>query len=685
MCGICGIVYSDRRRPAEATRLCAMRDALLHRGPDDWGSHTADGVALGSRRLAILDLSPRGHMPMQTADGRYTITYNGEIYNYEELRRPLEANGWRFRSNTDTEVLLALYAAEGPAMLDRLNGMFAFAIWDAERATLFAARDRLGVKPFYYRHQEDALYFASEEKALFAAGISPQFDATAWEELLTFRYVAGANTPFAGVNRLLPGHYLLFASGRMQIRRWWRFDERVAELRTAQPSEAARWFQETFDSAVALRRISDVPVGVLLSGGLDSGSVAASLAATAGRGVASFTVRFDEPGYDEGPAAREVAEKWHLEEHALTLTGADAVARLDRASWLNDEPLAHASDVHLNAIAEYAKPIVTVLLSGEGADELLGGYVRYQPLRFPMALAALRPALSRLESLHALGHRTRKLGRFLALPSLRDIGIFNACEIFPDDLRALGMQPTATFPYREQVWDDAERLFPKDLMRQAMFSDQRTFLPSLLHRNDRMTMGASIECRVPFLDYRLVEGVAALSSRDVFAPFERKHLLRQALGGRLPAAVRKQAKWGFGVPWSRYFRESASMRDRLHALSGDEPVVSGPFERAKVAAMVEQFLAGDDMYAALVRQLVMIATWYDECCGRARATPRYTAGTMRGSDPPAHRSRIASVLPAAPARPAGDLDPRRSAPARPASQSNEDRADRTAILTPRAR
>jgi asparagine synthase (glutamine-hydrolysing) len=648
MCGICGIVYADRSHPVSEPQLQAMTDALVHRGPDDGGQYVGQGIGLGSRRLAILDLSPRGHMPMSTEDGRFWITYNGEIYNYRELRAELGSRARRFRSDTDTEVLLALYAAHGPAMLDRLNGMFAFAIWDARCSTLFAARDRLGIKPLYYDHQPDALLLASEEKALFAAGVPRHFDADVWEELLCFRYVAGERTPYAGVKRLLPGHYLLFSNGHLQIRRWWRYAERVRDLRARAPRDGVRWFQETFDNAVDQRRISDVPVGVLLSGGLDSGSVAASLSVAAGRGVASFTVRFDEPGFDEGILARQVAHRWGLAGHELTLTPSEVAARLPYASWLNDEPLAHASDVHLGAIAQYAKPEVTVLLSGEGADELLGGYVRYVPLRFAPLLRAGRPLLSRLPDAGIVGHRARKLSRFLRLGSLRDFGLFNACDVLPDELRRLGMTPSGAFPYRRQIWDQAEALFPGDLMRQAMFSDQHTFLCSLLDRNDRMTMGASIECRVPFLDYRLVEGVGALPSRLLLSGYERKPLLRRAFATRLPSEVRRHRKWGFGVPWSRYLRAEPAFREMLHALPRLEPVVSGPFAAAKIASTVQRFLAGDETDAPVVRQLVMVTVWYQACCQghdalhRVHGTPQYTADTIPGFAPPAPRWRNGS-------------------------------------------
>ncbi|RMG45455.1 MAG: asparagine synthetase B, partial [Acidobacteria bacterium] len=254
MCGICGIVHPDPQYQVDRERLLAMRDRLTHRGPDDAGEYMAPGVVLGARRLIVIDLTERGHMPMSTPDGRYWITYNGEVYNYRELRSMLETCGHRFRSRTDTEVVLYLYAEQGPAMLDRLNGMFAMAIWDSRERTLFLARDRLGIKPLYYAVWNDAFYFASEEKALFAAGIPSEFDAETLEELLCFRYVAGERTPFVGVKRLLPGHYLLWKDGRITIRRWWHLADRVRVLRGNPHRDPLEWFRETFDSAVALRR-----------------------------------------------------------------------------------------------------------------------------------------------------------------------------------------------------------------------------------------------------------------------------------------------------------------------------------------------------------------------------------------------------------------------------------------------
>ncbi len=611
MCGFAGLVHQDPSYPISVPQLVAMRDSITHRGPDDAGHFVAPGIGLGSRRLAILDLSERGHMPMSTPDRRYHIAYNGEVYNYRELRPALESRGCKFQSNTDTEVLLYLYATEGPAMLDRLNGMFAFAIWDAQERTLFLARDRLGIKPLYYAFHENALYFASEEKALFTAGIKAEFDASVWEELLCFRYVAGERTPFVGVKRLLPGHYMTWKNGRIETKRWWHLGERAQALRSNIPTDAVRWYQELFDSSVALRRISDVPIGVLLSGGLDSSSVAAALAMQAGSGVSSFTMRFQEASHDEGPLARQVAERYHLDAHELYIPSEQLLQRLQEAAWFNDEPLAHASDIHVAAISRYAKSRVTVLLSGEGSDEVLGGYVRYQPLRHPLLLKMARPILPRVTAALGLKNRLAKLGRFLDLGSLDQIILFNACNVLPRDLESVGMTPTLNFAYRQQMLGEARAVYPGEPMRQAMYSDQHTFLCSLLDRNDRMTMGASIECRVPFLDYRLVEGLAALPSSALLHRSQTKHLLRAGLGNRLPEAITSGRKWGFGVPWGRYFRQAPELRAMVKSLPAHKMISESPLDLKRLQVVADKFLNGEDEHEALISQLMMVAIWRD--------------------------------------------------------------------------
>lgn len=608
-------------RPVSVRALQVMRDSLTHRGPDDAGSYLAPGVALGSRRLSIIDLSKHGHMPMGTPDNRYWITYNGEVYNFRELRRFLEGKGYEFQSNTDTEVVLALYTCQGPSMLDSLNGMFAFAIWDNVDRTLFLARDRLGVKPLYYSLQKERLYFASEEKALFAAGVSCEFDPNTLDELIYFRYVAGEHTPFVGLRRLRPGHYLLWHDGQARVHRWWNLAERARTQREALPRKTEEWFQETFDNAVELRRISDVPLGVLLSGGLDSSSVAASLARQSDGSMDSFTVGFAEPDYDERPLARQVANRFGLKYHELRVRAQDLSALLRQASWLNDEPLVHRNEPHLLAISQYARSRVTVLLSGEGGDELLGGYVRYRPLRHPHLLDAARPFFPRISSALGLTGRPRKLAQFMSLGSNDHFVLFNACELLTDAVGRYRKDGSPRFTFREEVLSEARDLYPGDYLRQAMYSDQHTFLCSILDRNDRMTMGASIECRVPFLDYRLVEMLAALPSAKLFDGGGGKPLLRKYASSGLPAHVLKHRKWGFGVPWANYLRNVPELRARVRSLPRLSFLKESSRNQLSLETITRQFLLGATEHEAFIKQLFMIAVWHDVCIGSREVSP----------------------------------------------------------------
>ncbi|HEY8105095.1 MAG TPA: asparagine synthase (glutamine-hydrolyzing) [Gemmatimonadales bacterium] len=618
MCGICGIVQTDPRATCDPIQFEAMRDQLTHRGPDDAGSMIEAGIALGSRRLAIRDLSPRGHMPMRTPDGRYSIVYNGEVYNSAELRRDLEARGWSFKSTSDTEVVLYLFADYGPAMLERLNGMFAIAIWDHRERTLFLARDRLGVKPLYYTRTRQALSFASEPKAFFAAGFPSAMNQAAWDELMCFSFVSGESTPYEGVLRLLPGHFLVWRDGAMTITRWWNLAEEAAKPAETSPEE---WFRNTFDDSIGLRRISDVPIGVLLSGGLDSASVAASLAIQAGSGVESFTMGFTEPGFDERPLAREVVNRWGLTSHEMTVDRSRVTDLMLEAVRYNDEPMAHGHEPHLLAISRHAKPRVTVLLSGEGADEVLGGYPRYRPLLYPGVLRAgqglVGPAARRLVG---TGRRA-KLYRLLGLPTLDAAILFNSCDVLPSHLAAIGYPVRGEFAYRRAVLDEARRAYPKSPVRQAMYLDQHTFLCYLLDRNDKMTMGASIECRVPFLDYRLVEGAARLPDSVLFRLGRGKALQRAALGDRIPRPLMHARKWGFVVPWVRYLREVPALREQVMALPRNVPVTSGPFERQQVEQMVQRFLAGDHAMESLVVKLVRVTQWHEACVAPFSARP----------------------------------------------------------------
>jgi asparagine synthase (glutamine-hydrolysing) len=611
MCGINGIAVSSADRPVTVDELVAMRDSMSARGPDDKGCYIGQGIGMGSRRLSILDLSEHGHMPMSTPDGRHWIVYNGEVYNFAELRQELTARGVTFRSDTDTEVVLWLYVVEGPAMLDRLNGMFALAIWDSVTRTLFLARDRLGIKPLFYAVDQDRFLFASEIKGIFAAGMERRFDHTKWEELLMFRFTAGRDTPYVGVKRLLPGHYLMWESGGITTRRWWALSQRSLELRNRIPEDPVRWYRETFNDSVRLRMVSDVPVGVLLSGGLDSSSVAVTMSEHSASKLSSFTVGFEETEYDERNIARRVAAQCVMESHELVVPESQLLDLLLEASFYNDEPLVHSSSAHMLALSRIAKSKVSVLHSGEGSDETLGGYVRYGLLTHPLVLPFARPVLTAAMSGFPLDGRVGKLGRFLSLRRMSDFVLFDACDVLPNELRLVGLHPTFRFPYRAAVLQEAELLYPRSPRRQAMYLDLHTFLCSVLDRNDRMTMGASIECRVPFLDYRLVEMLSALPSRAFLNASGNKQLLRSALGRRLPTEVLKHRKWGFGVPWHRYMLQCRDIRDVLVDLPSHRLVLDSPLDRQALRRLIGRFLGGRSAQVALLFQILSVVLSWD--------------------------------------------------------------------------
>ena len=611
MCGICGILEFQENKPVNFDKLVQMRDSMFHRGPDDAGAYVGENIGLGHRRLSIIDLSEHGRQPMSAVEERYWMVFNGEIYNYQSLREDLKKKGHQFHTGTDSEVLLALYIAEGPSMLNKLNGMFAFAIWDKQERSLFITRDRLGIKPLYYAIQNDAIYFASEEKALFEAGIDCSFNDEHWHELLYFRYIAGENTPFKGVKRMLPGHYMLIKNGKPTISRWWHLGE-IAQQKRGTIKNSVEWFRETFDSAVNLHSISDVPVGVLLSGGLDSSSVAATLAQEAGgRHISSFTVRFHQSDYDEGDVAKRLAEKYNIDYNSLIVSEDDHFDLLAQSAWLNDEPLVHQSDLFLYAISKYAKKKVTVLLSGEGGDEILGGYVRYKPLRYPALLNMASKVVPPIAGMLPLKGRWKKLANFLDMPSIDDFVMFNSCSLLPHNLKEMGVSTQYDFPFRQAIMEEAKQAYPGDRMRQILYYDQHTFICSIFDRNDRMTMGASIECRVPFIDYRILEGVASMTNEQLFVTKESKSLLRESIGPRLTPEILGHRKMGFPVPWGEYIKKNDNLKHFVSAMPQMEIFKSGPMNNHKFKDAIDQFLKGDDRQELFVRQMMMLGMWYD--------------------------------------------------------------------------
>jgi asparagine synthase (glutamine-hydrolysing) len=607
MCGINGILRFDRAQNVEPDLIIKMRDILQHRGPNGSGLFCEGNLGFGHRRLAILDTSEAGQQPFRSENGRYIMVYNGEIYNFRDFYSELKAAGLPCHTNCDTEVLLKLFQLYGISMLKRLNGMFAFAIWDRHERRLTLARDRMGVKPLYYSVIHNSLYFASEQKALFAAGVPLKISDEGLKEYVYNRFVAGASTLFGNVSKILPGHVMTVDSdGQIVTEKWWDLSREI--LSHPPIHDPVDWFKSVFDDSVRLRMISDVPVGVLLSGGLDSSSILGSLYSQKYRDIQTFNVGFSERAHDESYLARKVAAGFGYGFQTMELNDEDLYSMLKESTYLQDEPIMHLSEPHLLALSKRARPAVQVLLSGEGADELMGGYVRYKPLQFPSVLKFIS-ALDHFKLLKRT-HRYDKLIRYARIRKKSELVIFNGSNIYPDDIMdqyKIDDQPQNT--YRREIFAEAERLYPDNPRRQALFFDQHTYLCSLLDRNDRCTMGASIECREPFLDPRLITGLGALEDKWLFSGKKGKFILKKSMESRLPAEIVNFRKIGLSTPWEKYLTENDSLRGELSDFEKSDLFELPFFSNIDSKKLVRELAKGDNRYLSYIMPLFTMHIW----------------------------------------------------------------------------
>jgi asparagine synthase (glutamine-hydrolysing) len=578
-----------------------MRDTLLHRGPDGTGEREAEGIGLAACRLAIVDLEPRGLMPMVSADSRYWIAYNGEIYNRLELRDELQSRGVGLRTTTDTEVILQLYALEGAQMLDRLDGMFAIAIWDTQQRELFAARDRVGEKPFYYATHEGRLLFASEPKALFAAGVPREFADETWLELMSFRSVAGERTVYRGVTRLLPAHWMRVGPRGIETRQWWRFP-------TDGPRPEPGSFGPLFEQSVRRRLIADVPVGMLLSGGLDSSAITQVASDLSERRLPAFTVRY-EGREDEGEYASAAAAMAGVEHHNVRVPAADIPALLADATWHLDEPINFPASPEILAISRYARQHVRVLLTGETADELLGGYGRVRMYRYPRLVNLAGGLLAPFEKRLRFGSRwaravsSRKLSRPDWIASSYADG---------DPLRLTRRPLSEWAPYRAQVAAEAVRDYDEPVI-QALHYERHTHLPAIVATGDRLTMAAAIEARLSFTHPALLEFAGRARKADLFRGAQGKQPLREAMTGRLPQSVLDRRKRGWTSPYSTYLREMPELRRWLSSVPDHAIVASSEMGRDTARAIVTGFLEGDSLNNRDAWMLGRIVLWHQVC------------------------------------------------------------------------
>ena len=571
MCGINGIALSTRSgRRLDRETLIRMRDVIKHRGPDDVGIFVDDRIGLGHRRLSIVDVAA-GHQPMTNEDGSLQITYNGEIYNHADYRKELEERGHVYNTHCDTETILHLYEEHGPRCVEYLRGMFAFAIWDARKRELLIARDRLGVKPLYFAHTEDGcLYFGSEIKTLFQTGaVTPELNFTVLPDYLANHATSGEDTLYRGVKRLLPGHTLVWRDGEIEIRKYWDVSFiKTQDEKRSDRDYIAEW-AELFRTSVRLRLMADVPLGMFLSGGIDSSAIAAMMSGMVDEPIKTFSVAFAEREANELAYARIVAQAYKTNHHEVVVSPEEFFQALPRLVWHEDEPLAHPSSVALYFVSLLASQHVKVVLTGEGSDELLAGYGRYRKTVLNLSVGKLyrsfAPSIlqgavrSGVKGLPASRVRQKLLRSFLSVtPDIESI-YFDNFAVFP-----LAMQTgLLTNEAREQIGiidpyagvrAALEQTDAKSLLDRLLYADIKTYLHELLMKQDQMSMATSVESRVPFLDHKLVEFTCSLPERLKLRGGTTKYVLREAMKGVLPEAILSRSKMGFPVPIGAWFR-----------------------------------------------------------------------------------------------------------------------------------
>lgn len=621
MCGIVGIVGREKLTIDREVFLRA-RDTMIHRGPDDAGIYQDENVMLGHRRLSIIDLGG-GHQPMAAANKEVWIVFNGEIYNFRELRGELLNKGHTFHTSSDTEVILQLYLEEGTNGFTRLNGIFAFAIWDRRTQECHLVRDQMGVKPLYYAITPHGLVFASEIKTLLATTlVEPDLAIDSLSEYLIFRDVAGERTMFRGIKRLQPGHRLSITSSKLHNYRYWSVQRKEQEVFDGTFSEAVDALEILLGDAVRMQMVSDVPLGTFCSGGVDSSLITAIATRHASEPINTFSVGFDETDFDESVYARKVAKHCGTVHHEIRISNREFADDLEKLIWHNDEPLHFPNSVHIHAVSRLARKYVTVVLTGEGADELFGGYPRYQIpsllarwQRIPVPIRLLLKTVA-----HLLGdHRIEKLERYRSHPKDWDI-LMNSAST---DTSRLGISDMianhAITSFRRTLSE--ETAGSDDPVTRLSLLDQQTYLVSILNRQDKMSMATSIESRVPFLDPRVVCFANSLPPAYKQGRLDNKRVVKALALKHLPAEVIKRRKSGFGVPLSAWFRSEDGLGALLESSLQDD-LADEVFGAANLKAMLAEHRQGktdhsDALWAAL--NLVLWRKAFHISCGLKEA------------------------------------------------------------------
>ena len=618
MCGINGFLNLDRHHPANPKVLESMRDVIRHRGPNDAGAYFDGPVALGHRRLSIIDLAG-GHQPMSNEDGSVWIVFNGEVYNYIELRRSFLEGRHRFASTSDTEVMIHMYEDLGPDCVKHFNGMFAFAIWDKRTNSLLLARDRVGVKPLYYTVQQGTLIFASEIKSILQhPSVEPCVDPIAIDEFMTYGYVQTPRTAFKGIFRLPEGHTLTCQDGKITIKKYWDLEFRPDERSTEQDHIAR--VTDLLNDSIKLRLRSDVPLGVLLSGGVDSSAVVGLLSRDVGK-IKTYSIGFDAgDDFNELHHARRVAEHFGTDHHEMILEPRVFRDFIPEFVYYMDEPVTEAAAVSLYHVCDLASRDVTVVLSGEGADELFAGYPAYRRMelieRYRRLPHALRSQLVEplLRGILGEGQTGRKLEKYVNLSAFPLEQRYNGVHLYDMRLRNTlyatdfarlvhtdPLEPVASLYETSKNWDTLSRL---------LYLDTKSWLPNdILIKADRMSMAKSLELRVPFLDYRLIEYAATIPSRFKLHGKETKYILKRLLNGLVPDWVLRRKKMGFPTPLALMFRND--LHGYVQSVLTDPSTEGrGYFEPREVRSLIEDHGTGRaDNHSALWR-LIILEEWH---------------------------------------------------------------------------
>jgi asparagine synthase (glutamine-hydrolysing) len=628
MCGIAGIVERDPVRPVLRDELGRMVETLRHRGPDEDGTVTLPGVGLGIRRLSIIDVAG-GQQPFASEDGAIQLVANGEIYNHAELRTDLISRGHRFRSGSDVEVIVHGYEEYGVAVLDRLRGMFAFALWDGSNRRLFAARDRAGEKPLYYAQTPERLLFASEMKALLVRpDVSREVNLEALDQFLTYEYVLTPRTIFTSVRTLPPAHYLLYQHGAVKLERYW--DAASVSVRDWTDDEAAAALRESLGRAVSGQMMADVPLGAFLSGGIDSSAIVALMTdacdGDAGR-VNTFSMGFESASYDELPYAREVATRFETR-HREGMVNPDLSDLFERLVTQFDQPFADVSLFPTYLVSQLAREHVTVALSGDGGDELFGGYDTYQAeaiahrvatvvpdaaVAFTAGLAALLPPSEKKKGLvnkirrftHGMAMAPKSLAQYRWMTFL-DVDAKKG--LYTPSLQAALTGSDVYAPIRRHL----RGAHTDDLLNRQLYTDLQVYLADdILVKVDRMSMATSLETRAPFLDVDVMELAFSMPGHLKIRSGERKYVLKRAMKGLLPESVLTRGKEGFSIPMKTWLRRDwAPMMQDL--LGPDQVSRRGWLEPAQVTRRVTEHLTGSQNHAHLLFSLMVLERWAQE-------------------------------------------------------------------------